>query len=114
MKLVAEGATSKEIAENLCISVRTVEKHRASFMSKLNLRTTAALTAYAIKHELVTSAGVLKLDLLLEEDSESALPMNRPRRRPMLLVALVIALLVPTVPSALADVFFYVFEGKGS
>jgi DNA-binding NarL/FixJ family response regulator len=69
LKLVAEGATSKEIAENLCISVRTVEKHRASFMSKLNLRTTAALTAYAIKHELVTSAGVLKLDLLLEEDS---------------------------------------------
>lgn len=69
LKLVAEGATSKEIAESLCISVRTVEKHRASLMIKLNLRTTAALTAYAIKHELVTSAGVLKLDLLLEENS---------------------------------------------
>ena len=66
LKLVAEGATSKGIAECLCISVRTVEKHRASLMMKLNLRTTAALTAYAIKHELVTSAGVLKLDLLSE------------------------------------------------
>jgi DNA-binding NarL/FixJ family response regulator len=66
LKLVAEGATSKEIAECLCISVRTVEKHRASLMVKLNLKTTAALTAYAIKHELVTSAGVLKLDLLSE------------------------------------------------
>ena len=69
LKLVAEGATSKEVAESLCISVRTVEKHRASLMIKLNLRTTAALTAYAIKHELVTSAGVLKLDLLSEEKS---------------------------------------------
>ena len=69
LKLVAEGATSKGIAECLCISVRTVEKHRASLMMKLNLRTTAALTAYAIKHELVTSAGVLKLDLLSEENS---------------------------------------------
>jgi DNA-binding NarL/FixJ family response regulator len=66
LKLVAEGATSKGIAECLCISVRTVEKHRASLMLKLNLRTTAALTAYAIKHELVTSVGVLKLDFLSE------------------------------------------------
>ena len=69
LKLVAEGATSKAIAECLCLSVRTVEKHRASVMLKLNLRTTAALTAYAIKHELVTSAGVLKLDLLSGEGS---------------------------------------------
>lgn len=69
LKLVAEGGTSKEIAECLCIGVRTVEKHRASLMMKLNLKTTAALTAYAIKHELVTSAGVLKLDLLSEGNS---------------------------------------------
>jgi DNA-binding NarL/FixJ family response regulator len=69
LKLVAEGATNKAIAESLRISVRTVEKHRASLMMKLNLRTTAALTAYAIKHELVTSTDVLKLDLLSEENS---------------------------------------------
>lgn len=69
LKLVAEGATNKEIAERLCISARTVEKHRASLMAKLNLRTTAGLTAYAIKNELVTSAGVLKLDFLSEENS---------------------------------------------
>lgn len=69
LKLVAEGGTSKAIAERLCISVRTVEKHRASLMMKLNLRTTAALTAYAIEHELVTSADVLKLDLLSEGNS---------------------------------------------
>lgn len=64
LKLVAEGATSKEIAKQLCISIRTVEKHRASLMSKLNLKSTAALTAYAIKHELVSSSDVLRLDLL--------------------------------------------------
>lgn len=69
LKLVAEGATSKAVAECLCISVRTVEKHRASLMSKLNLKTTAALTAFAIRHELVTSADVLKIDLLSEGHS---------------------------------------------
>ncbi|MEQ1627918.1 MAG: response regulator transcription factor [Nitrospira sp.] len=68
LKLVAEGATSKEIAKQLCISIRTVEKHRASLMSKLNLKSTAALTAYAIKHELVSSADVLRLDLLQEDN----------------------------------------------
>lgn len=67
LKLVAEGATSKEIAKQLCISIRTVEKHRASLMSKLNLKSTAALTAYAIKYELVSSAEVLKRDRLQED-----------------------------------------------
>lgn len=62
LKQVAEGATNKEIAAALCISVRTVEKHRASLTSKLNLKTTAALTAYAIEQELVTSAAVIRRD----------------------------------------------------
>lgn len=69
LKLVAEGATSKAIAECLCIGVRTVEKHRANLTSKLGLKTTAALTAFAIRHELVTSADVLKTDLLSEGNS---------------------------------------------
>jgi DNA-binding NarL/FixJ family response regulator len=68
LKLVAEGAGSKKIAECLCISVRTVEKHRASLMLKLDLRTTAALTAYAIKHELVSSADVLRRAFLSVEN----------------------------------------------
>lgn len=66
LKLVAEGYTSKEIAERLCISVRTVEKHRANLTCKLNLKTTASLTAFAIKHELVSSTEVLKHVLLSE------------------------------------------------
>jgi len=62
LKFVAEGMSNKEIADNLCLSVRTVEKHRASLMAKLNLKTVAALTAFAIKCQLVTDTDVLKRD----------------------------------------------------
>ena len=48
LKLVAEGKTSKEIAELLFISVRTVEHHRANFMRKLDLKSTADVIKYAI------------------------------------------------------------------
>lgn len=48
LKLAAEGKSSKEIAELLCISYRTVEHHRANIMAKLNLKRTADLVRYAI------------------------------------------------------------------
>ena len=48
LKLVGEGKTSKEIAELLFISIRTVEHHRANFMKKLGLKTTADVIKYAI------------------------------------------------------------------
>lgn len=54
LKLIGEGYKSKEIAEYLCISWRTVEKHRANMMEKLDLHTSSALTAYAIKKGLVS------------------------------------------------------------
>jgi len=54
LKLIAEGNTNKTIADHLCISLKTVEKHRANLMHKLDLRNTAALTAYAIEKGLVT------------------------------------------------------------
>ena len=53
LKLVAEGNTNKKIAEHLCISLKTVEKHRSNLMKKLDLRNTAALTAYAIAKKMV-------------------------------------------------------------
>jgi len=54
LKLIAEGYRNSEIAEYLFISVKTVEKHRANLMKKLNLHSTAALTAYGIEKGLVT------------------------------------------------------------
>lgn len=54
LKMVGEGYQNKEIADYLCISVKTVEKHRANIMDKLNLHTASALTAYAIEKGLVS------------------------------------------------------------
>ncbi len=53
LKLVGEGYRNKEIADYLCISVKTVEKHRANIMQKLDLHSASALTAYAIEKGLV-------------------------------------------------------------
>jgi DNA-binding NarL/FixJ family response regulator len=53
LKLIAEGYKNKEIAADLYISLKTVEKHRANLMKKLDLHNAAALTAYAIEQGLV-------------------------------------------------------------
>jgi DNA-binding NarL/FixJ family response regulator len=54
LKLIAEGQQNKNIADLLCISVKTVEKHRSNLMKKLNFHNTAAITAFAIERGLVT------------------------------------------------------------
>ena len=54
LKLIAEGYKNKEIAEDLCISLKTVEKHRANLMKKLDLHNAAVLTVYAVKRGLVS------------------------------------------------------------
>jgi DNA-binding NarL/FixJ family response regulator len=54
LKLIAEGYRNKEIADDLCISVKTVEKHRANLMEKLNLHNVQALTAFAIEKGVVS------------------------------------------------------------
>ncbi len=53
LKLIAEGYLNKEIAEFLNISVKTVEKHRANIMKKLDIHNVASLTAYAIERGLI-------------------------------------------------------------
>jgi DNA-binding NarL/FixJ family response regulator len=53
LKLVGEGYQNKDIADYLCISVKTVEKHRANIMEKLDLHSASALTAYAIEKGLI-------------------------------------------------------------
>lgn len=53
LKLIAEGYKNKEIAKYLYISPKTVEKHRANLMEKLNLHSVQALTTLAIEKGLV-------------------------------------------------------------
>jgi len=53
IKLVAEGFTSDEIARELVISPRTVERHRENILNKLGLRNRVDLTRYAIRTGLV-------------------------------------------------------------
>jgi DNA-binding NarL/FixJ family response regulator len=53
LKLVAEGHSSKEIAEALFISVKTVQRHRANLLQKLGLRDRLELTRYAIRAGLI-------------------------------------------------------------
>jgi DNA-binding NarL/FixJ family response regulator len=53
LKLVAEGHKNKEIADLLCISLKTVEKHRANLMEKLDLHNVASLTALAAEKGLI-------------------------------------------------------------
>jgi DNA-binding NarL/FixJ family response regulator len=55
LKLVGEGYHNKVIADLLCISVKTVEKHRSNIMRKLDLHNASALTAFAIQHGLVNA-----------------------------------------------------------
>ncbi|MDD5203926.1 MAG: response regulator transcription factor [Desulfobacterales bacterium] len=57
LKLVGEGYKNKEIADYLCISVKTVEKHRSNIMRKLDVHTSSALTAIAIEKGLVTKTA---------------------------------------------------------
>jgi len=56
LKLVGEGYKNKEIADYLCVSAKTVEKHRSNIMRKLDLHTASALTAYAIERGMVTKS----------------------------------------------------------
>ena len=54
LQLVAEGHTNKSIAQKLGISVHTVNAHRVSLMSKLDLHDAQAVTRFALRHGLVT------------------------------------------------------------
>lgn len=54
LKLIAEGHKNKDIADYLCISLKTVEKHRTNLMNKLDLHNVAALTALAIEKGLIS------------------------------------------------------------
>jgi len=50
VRLIAANKTSKEIADELCISIRTVEKHRANISEKLELHGSHVLLSFALEH----------------------------------------------------------------
>jgi DNA-binding NarL/FixJ family response regulator len=56
LQLIAEGKANKQVAAELGISVKTVEKHRQRLMQKLNIHDTAGLTRYAIAAGIIESS----------------------------------------------------------
>jgi len=54
LQLIAEGLSAKEIAAHVFLSIKTIETHRRNIMQKLNMRSTADLTKYAIREGLVS------------------------------------------------------------
>jgi RNA polymerase sigma factor (sigma-70 family) len=54
LQLLAEGGSTREIAERLGVSIKTIETHRSQIMNKLNLHSVAQLTKYAIREGYTT------------------------------------------------------------
>jgi DNA-binding NarL/FixJ family response regulator len=61
LQLVAEGFANKQIAAELSISIKTVEKHRQQAMNKLNIHDIAGLTRYAMAKGWVEGSALLPL-----------------------------------------------------
>lgn len=53
MLMLASGRTVSEIADELCLSVKTISTYRARIMEKMNLKKNAELTLYAVEHHLL-------------------------------------------------------------
>ena len=61
LQLIAEGEGNKQVAAELSISIKTVEKHRQSLMQKLNIHDVAGLTRYAIGAGIIESSVQLRI-----------------------------------------------------
>jgi len=57
LQLIGEGYTNKEIANILCLSIKTVKRHKENIRNKLNIHDTASLTKYAIQKGLTESTS---------------------------------------------------------
>lgn len=62
LQLIAEGKANKQIAADLGIGIKTVEKHRHNLMAKLDIHDTAGLTRYAI------SSGIIELAIQMKSE----------------------------------------------
>jgi len=61
IQLIAEGQANKQIAAELGIGLKTVEKHRERLMAKLNIHETAGVTRYAIRKGIIESSVQLTI-----------------------------------------------------
>lgn len=61
LQLIAEGCANKQIAAELCISIKTVEKHRQQVMNKLGIHDVAGLTRHAIEKGIIESHAGLRV-----------------------------------------------------
>lgn len=75
LQLIAEGHPNKQIASELGISIKTVEKHRQQVMCKLNIHDIAGLTRYAMSRGMVESTV---MEPLSPEVGVQELPLLRP------------------------------------
>ncbi len=53
LRLISSGRTNKEIADVLCVSERTIDRHVSNILGKLDVPSRAAATAYAFQHKLI-------------------------------------------------------------
>ena len=53
LQLIAEGNTNRDIAEILCLSIKTVQSHRNNLMQKLDLHDRSELIKYAIQKKII-------------------------------------------------------------
>ena len=69
IQLIAEGQANKQIAAELGIGLKTVEKHRERLMAKLNIHEAAGLTRYAIRMGIIESS--IQLTIICQRRSEN-------------------------------------------
>lgn len=60
LQLIAEGRANKQIAAELCISIKTVEKHRQQVMNKLGIHDVAGLTRHALEKGIIENNSGIK------------------------------------------------------
>lgn len=54
LQMIAEGGSNRQIADHLCLSIKTIQTHRNNIMEKLDIHSTADLTRYALRKGLIS------------------------------------------------------------
>jgi DNA-binding NarL/FixJ family response regulator len=65
IQLIAEGSSTKEIAHELCLGEKTIEKHRQRLMNKLGIHNIAGLTRYAVRQGVIERGGISAAEAML-------------------------------------------------